>query len=164
MQLAFLTKNPVDPAIVDAAERVLSGRLVPRSVPPAFRALVDCQIFAYCKLSDNDIMRLANAALSNPRGSPSITSQIAIYLAQYQIDKMGDGDGTMLTIRNALGRDPTSAALHLTAGRVLRVLRDFDEAARHLELATGYDSVGTYRTAIGEEWQKLKRDREKARE
>ena len=36
--------------------------------------------------------RLANAALKNPKATIGVTTQIAIYLTQYQIDKMGNGN------------------------------------------------------------------------
>jgi hypothetical protein len=163
IQLGFLIKQPVDPLIVDAAARVLSNGPVPPSVAGAFRALVDCQMFAYCALSDAEIIRLANAALTNPRAYPNVTTQIAIYLTQYQIDKMGDGNLAVLTLQKAIERDPNSAALHLTAGRVFRVVGDFERSLRSLEQATNVDSVGTYRTAIGEEKSKLSRDIEKSR-
>lgn len=162
IQLAFLTEQSPDPAIIRAAERVLSSGPVPPSVAPAFRALIDCQIFAYCKLSDDEITRLANAALTNPKATHGVTTQIAIYLTQYQIDKMGNGDLAIATLRNALQRDPTSAALHLSMGKVLRVVGNFQSSAKHFEEAKRLDSVGTYRTAIRDEQQKLKRDSEKS--
>ncbi len=162
IQLAFLIEKPVDPAIVDAAERVLSTGPVPPSVAQAFRSLVDCQIFAYCKLSDNDVVRLANAALTNPRGTIGVTTQIAIFLAQYYIDKIGDGDLAVLTLQKALVRDPKSVALHLSAGRVFRVVGDFKRSAMHLEQAERFSSLGAYRNEIVEEEKKLKRDSDKS--
>ena len=164
IQLAFLTKQPVDPAIVDAAENVLSTGPVPPSVAPALQTLVDCQIFAYCKLSDADVTRLANAALTNPRATIGVKTQFAIYLTQYQIDKMGNGDLAILTLQNAIKRDPTAAALHLSAARVFRVVGDFANSERHLEDATRFDSLATYRTAIADEKKKLQRDVAKSRE
>ena len=163
IQLAYLIKQPVDPAIVEAAVRILSNGPMPPSIAPAFHALVDCQMFAYCKLSDDEMTRLANAVFKNPRATVGVKTQMAVYLMQYQIDKMGDGDLAVLTLRNALERDPTSAALHLSAARVFRVVRDFERSAPHLEQATRLDTLGTYRTAIDEEKLKLKRDVEKQR-
>jgi len=163
IQLAYLEKKPVDPLIVAAAERRLSNGPIPPSTGPAFRALIDCQMFAYCKMADVDVVRLANAALENPRAVKSVTTQIAIYLTQYQIDKMGDGDLAALTLKNALRLDPESAALHLSAARVLRVMRDFGQSAQHLEQATRFDSAGTYRRAISEEKEKWERDFAKTR-
>ena len=164
IQLAFLTKQPVDPAVVGAAENVLSTGPVPPSVAPAFRALIDCQIFTYCKLTDADVTRLADSALTNPRATIGVKTQIAIYLTQYQIDKMGNGDLAVFTLQNALKRDPTAAALHLSAARVFRVLGDVERSGKHLEDATRFDTLATYRTAITDEQQKLKRDVEKSRE
>ncbi len=163
IQLAFLIKQPVSPAIIDAAERVLSNGPVPPSAASAFRALIDCQMFAYCKLSDTDVMRLANAALKNPRAVRSITTQIAIYLAQYQIDKMGDGNLAILTLQNALLRDPQSAVLHLSAARVFRVVGDLDRSTLHIDQATSFDSLGTYRISISDEKKKWERDAAKQR-
>jgi Flp pilus assembly protein TadD len=125
--------------------------------------LIDCQIFAYCKLPDSDVIRLGNAALKNPRGTTGVTTQIAIFLAQYYIDKVGDGDLAILTLKNALERNPVSTALHLSAGRVYRVVGDFSRAESHLAEAARLVSGGTYRIEIAEEQQKLKRDYEKSR-
>jgi hypothetical protein len=158
IQLSFLMNQPADPAVVDAAVRVLSNGPMPPSVAPAFRALVDCQIFAYCKLPDRDVLRLGNAALANPGAIVGITTQVAIYLTQYQIDKMGDGDLAIKTLRDALARDPNSVALHLTAGKVFRVVREFEQAKLQLDQASQLDSLGTYKTGIAEEMEKWKRD------
>jgi len=158
IQLESSIKQPASPTIIDAAERVLSIGPVPPSAAPAFRALIDCQMFAHCKLSDADVMRLANAALKNPRAVRGVTTQIAIYLTQYQIDKMGDGNLAILTLQNALLRDPQSAVLHLSAARVFRVVGKFDQAKLYLEQATRFDSLATYRISISDEKKKLERD------
>ena len=163
VQLAFLTQQPFDPAILTSAKRVLASGAIPPSAAGAFHALVNCQIYAYCKLPDEEVTRLAEAALTNPHGTPGVTSQIAIYLVQYQIDKMGNGDLAVLTLKKALERDPKSAPLNLTAGRVYRVVGEFERSAESLERATRFDSVGTYQTAISEEREKLMRDRNKSR-
>jgi tetratricopeptide (TPR) repeat protein len=163
IQLAFLTKQSIDPAVVAEAERMLASGPISPAAAGAFRALVDCQIFAYCKLPDDEVTRLANAALTNPRAIPGVTTQIAIYLVQYQIDKIGSGDLALQTLKNALARDPKSAALYLTAGKIYRVVGEFERSAQNLEQATRYDYVGTYRTAISDERQKLTRDRNKSR-
>ena len=120
-------------------------------------------MYAYCKLPDADVIRLANAALKNPRAVRGVTTQIAIYLTQYQIDKMGDGDLAILTLQNALLRDPQSAALHLSAARVFRVVGEYDRSKLHLEQASRFDSLGTYRTSISDEEKKLERDVAKQR-
>ena len=162
LQLAYLIEKPIAPEIVDAAVRVLSEGPLPPATAQAFRTLIDCQLFAYCKLPDSDVIRLANAALTNPRGTTGVTTQIAIFLAQYYIDKIGDGDLAVLTLKNALERNPESTALHLSAGRVYRVVGDFARAVPHLAEAARLGAVGTYRIEIAEEQQKLKRDYEKS--
>jgi len=131
---------------------------MPPSVAPAFRALVDCQIFAYCKLPDEDVLRLGHAAVSNPRAIAGVTTQVAIYLAQYAIDKIGDGDLALKILIDAMARDPKSAALQLTVGKIYRVVGEFQRSQSHLDAAASLDSLGTYKTAIAEEREKLKRD------
>lgn len=158
IQLSYLMNQPADPAVVNAAVAVLSNGPMPPSVAPAFRALVDCQIFAYCKLPDEDVLRLGHAAVSNSRAIAGVTTQVAIYLAQYAIDKIGDGDLALKILIDAMARDPKSAALQLTVGKIYRVVGEFQRSQSHLDAAASLDSLGTYKTAIAEEREKLKRD------
>lgn len=158
VQLAFLTNRPYDQSVLDAAVNLLGNGPIPPAVAPSIRVLVDCQLFAYCKLPDSEVIRLGDAALSNPRGLPSVTTQVAIFLTQYYIDKMGDGDRAVATLRAALKKDPESPALNLAAGRVYRVVREFELAQELLNTASRTDTMGVYKSQIESERDKLRRD------
>ena len=127
LQLAMKTNAPVDQELLMELQKRLATLPLPPSVTPGLRSLVDCQMFAYCKLPDATIESLLNAAIHNPRASPSITTALKLFLAQYYVDKMGDLNSGSKIIDNALLTNPESLDLHLNMARIDRVAKRFDK-------------------------------------
>ena len=158
LQLAMKAKIPVDQQLLSELQKRLATMPLPPSLTPAMRTLVDCQMFAYCNLPDATIESLLNAAIHNPRASPSITTALKLFLAQYYVDKMGDLNSGAKIIEDALLEHPKNLDLHLNMARIDRVARRFDRAAFHLAEAKRLDFLGNRSIDFAEEEAKLIRD------
>lgn len=160
LQLYSFAKQPVDPTLFPEVAKKLEMLPLPPNAVPALRALVDCQLFAYCRLPDAEIVSLFKAALRNPRGHPSITTSLRVYLAQYYVDKMGDVVAGVNVLEEALKVDPGHLDVLLNLARVYRVMRLFERAETNLRLAEMRDVLGNRQSDTAAEWVKLRRDRE----
>lgn len=158
LQLAMKARQPVDQDLLRELEQRLETLPLPPSTTSGMRALVDCQMFAYCNLPDASIEKLFNAAMRNPRGHPSVTTALSLFLAQYYVDKMGDLTTGTEVIADALRKDPLSLDLHLNMARVYRLARLFDKARVHLAEAKRLDYLGNRSLDFTEEEAKLSRE------
>ena len=159
LQLAMKSRKPIDQKVLSDLNTRLGELPLAPSTTAGMRALVDCQMFSYCKLPDDTIISLLNAAIHNPRANSGVTIALKLFLAQYLVDKMGDLNAGSQVIENALKMHPHNLDLHFNMARVDRVAKRFEKSAFHLAEAKRLDTLGNRSFDIAEEEVKLARDR-----
>ncbi|MBI3715102.1 MAG: hypothetical protein HY255_03810 [Betaproteobacteria bacterium] len=162
LQLQMRMKQPPEQALIDELVQRLATKRPPPSMMVGMRTLIDCQMFAYCTLSDAEIDRIFAAPIGNPKVIASNKSLLKLFLAQYEVDKRADLAKGVKLIEEGLQISPDSVDLHLNMARVSRIGHAFDLSARHLADARRLNSFGYLTTEIEEEAQKLERDRRAA--
>ena len=158
IQLRSRAGQPVGRELIDDLEARLGTKPLLPSVISGMRALVDCQMFAYCKLSESDVLRVFEAAFRNPLATLPVLSSLRLFLAQYQVDTLGDIPAGIQLIQDGLKADPGHGDLQLNMARLYRLVLQFDLAEQHLQQARILDTLGHHRIEIDEEAARLRRD------
>lgn len=162
IQLKMRVNAPVDPTLLDELEKRLATKPQSPSVVPAMRVLVDCQLYSYCKFKPDEMARLFNALLNNPRAIIPFKSAARVFMAQYYVDVLNDAVAAITIMEEGLKESPENPDLLINLARIYRILHQFDWAEKRVDEARRSDRLGYRRVEIEEEAAKLARDRANA--
>lgn len=143
IQLSFMARKPIDPAWVDVLADRVEHRPPYASNVPFFNALLDCQVAHYCKLPDQDVFRLLEAALRNRRASNDTLASLHSMLGVYIIQKNGNGKAAERHLLAAFEKKPMPDHALNISGLYL-ITNDFANAERYIHLAERLDKHGYF--------------------
>ena len=116
----------------------------------------DCRMFEYCKLADEDILRMFDALLRNTKVHPSLKAIASLFLAQYLIDHLGDGLSGINVLEQAKKLDPRQMAVRRNLVRLYRLSGQLDRAETELSEARDLDRLREIGPELDQEEIKLR--------
>jgi tetratricopeptide (TPR) repeat protein len=154
-------QQPPDEAFAGLISRVEKGHQPP-ATPSILQNLSNCNLFQFCKVPDEKMIAIFSAFLSNPDASESIKPIVSLIMAQYVIDKMGDGAWAIEILKAAVTLQPTYFHGHRNLARLYRLAGLFDLARAELNQAKKLDKYNEFSDELQNEELKLKEQEESA--
>lgn len=150
IQQAYYRNTAPDPHLAeDLKERLKNGPFY-NSTTNFLNAFLLCQIDRHCDMPDADAVPIFMAALANPRIPADKKAEIYKYVAQYNINRIGDlARGVELMEKALMTYD--SAGTRIMYAQALGLQGRFLEAQAQLDRADVLDGSAIYRRRIARE-------------
>ncbi|MEQ1515002.1 MAG: hypothetical protein ABL931_00770 [Usitatibacteraceae bacterium] len=123
----FAGREPPGSVFEEYVARLSSGPAAP-SATTLLRNLSDCNMFEYCKVPDDDMLRAFDALLSNESAHPTVKALTCLFLAQYLVDRLGDGLSGIHVLERAKELDPRQLAARRNLIRLYRLSGQLEKA------------------------------------
>ncbi len=166
IELVYKAQKPVNPDWVADLEHRLSA--LPPRVPNvvAIENLVNCQMNAYCKLPDRDMIAILKAMLENPKAAPRTIGDANTLLGNYYGTKLGDRVKAGECYKAAAEVEPNLAVRRIALAHWYAADGQFDQSRAQIRAAKALDRVGEYGNQILNEERSLEalmKDQQKKR-
>ncbi len=120
-----------------------------------FSNLLNCQSKRVCKIDDQTIADLFQAALRNPKLPNSFRAALLIKASQFMYNRVGDGDLALQLARDAVAASPQRLVYKISLINLYLALDLRSEARRLLEAARKQDRLARFRREFDAQWERL---------
>lgn len=127
----FAGREPPKSVFEEYVARLSSGPVAP-SATTLLQNLSDCNMFEYCKVADDDMLRAFDALLRNERAHPTVKALTCLFLAQYLVDRLGDGLSGIYVLERAKELDPRQLASRRNLIRLYRLSGQLEKASAEM--------------------------------
>lgn len=110
--------------------------------------LVTCQLTGGCKLDNEDLGKLLNAALRNPTLTGTNRAKVLYALSSYKINVEKDYPAALKVMELMIQADPGEIAFRFPLIHFLLALDQYREAREQLDIVKVMDNLGAYETEI----------------
>lgn len=136
------------------------GRLASESAAPSvlwhIQNLSNCNMFENCRIPDEVMVRMFDALLKNEKVQAEYRALTSILLAQYLVDKLGDGFSGIKVLEHAKQIEPRQIGVRRNLVRVYRLSGQFELAAAELAEVRALDRFRSLGSELDQEEVLLK--------
>lgn len=154
---AYRTGGRADEATLSALQYRLQTKVIEFGDIVMLHNLAQCQMHEYCRLDDDEMMRLIQAPFDNRRSTPVVRAELATIAGIYAVQKMGGTEKSEHFFLQAISEDPGNPARYLTIASLYEQQGRRSEAEMYVHKAQDLDRIGTYRLEIRRRLAGLKR-------
>ncbi len=120
-----------------------------------FSNLLNCQSERVCKIEDQTIADLFQAALRNPKLPNSFRAALLIKASQFMYNRVGDGEMALRLARDAVEASPQRVVYKVSLINLYLALDLRSEAKHLLEAASKQDRLARFRREFDAQWERL---------
>jgi tetratricopeptide (TPR) repeat protein len=120
-----------------------------------FSNLLNCQGKRVCKIDDQTIADLFQAALRNPKLPNSFRAALLIKASQFMYNRVGDGHMALQLARDAVEASPRRVVYKISLINLYLALGLRSEARQLLEAASKQDTLSRFSREFNAQWERL---------
>jgi protein O-mannosyl-transferase len=146
-----LAKQPIPADVVTRLELAVARGSQPPAVPTLMQNIATCNMFEYCTLSDEQVLRILDGFIANPELVSIQRAIVMMVRAQYLVDKVGDAEAGIAGLERLVQYAPWYSNGPRNLARMYRLVGEFDRAKEQIELARRADKHAQMRDEINRE-------------